>query len=270
MVPDPTESRGGLAGFRVTPGDPASPVVLHLPHAARRIPAEVRSGLLLSDDALDAELDRVTDHGTDVVAGRAAGAAGIRPWTFSNLLSRLVVDPERFPDDREPMNAVGMGAVYTRTSLGAPLRTDDTAVRNQLLDRWFHPYAGAMADLVDARLAAVGRVTVIDVHSYPAGRLPYEIGGDRRPPVCLGTDPVHTPAWLLAAARQAFAGCGEVAENTPFAGCYVPLRHYGRDRSVTAIMIEMRRDAGPTGSAWTRLANALARLIDALDDVQRR
>jgi predicted N-formylglutamate amidohydrolase len=267
MVPDPTRAGGGSAGFRVTPGDPASPVVLHLPHAARRIPAEVRAGLLLHGEALDAELDRVTDHGTDVVAGRAAGAATRRPWTLANLLSRLVVDPERFPDDREPMNAVGMGAVYTRTSLGEPLRADDPAVRSELLDRWFHPYAEAMADLVDARLAAVGRVTVIDVHSYPAGRLPYEIGGARRPAVCLGTDPHHTPPWLLAAARRSFAGRGEVAENTPFAGCYVPLRHYGRDRSVTAIMIEMRRDVEPpaqAGAVLTDLADPLARLVDAL------
>jgi len=39
-------------------------------------------------------------------------------------VSRLVVDPERLPDDAsESMSAKGMGAVYTRTSDGAPLRS---------------------------------------------------------------------------------------------------------------------------------------------------
>jgi hypothetical protein len=34
--------------------------------------------------------------------------------------------------------------------------------------------------------------TVIDVHSYPSVRLPYERGGDERPAVCFGADDAHT------------------------------------------------------------------------------
>jgi N-formylglutamate amidohydrolase len=99
-----------------------------------------------------------------------------------------------------------------------------------------------MTDLVEERLARVGRVTVIDVHSYPSQRLPYELGGVQRPSVCLGTDPYHTPQWLLSRARETFSACGDVAENTPFAGCYVPLRHFEKDRRVSALMVEIRRD----------------------------
>ena len=72
---------------------------------------------------------------------------------------------------------------------------------------------------------------IIDVHSYPTEPLPYELHGDGpRPPVCLGTDPFHTPAGLLAAAEDAFAGFGGTGVDSPFAGAYVPLKYYGTMR----------------------------------------
>jgi N-formylglutamate deformylase len=243
-------------GYRIEPGAGGSPVLLHVPHASTVIPPEVRAGLLLDDDELAAELAAMTDARTDHIAAVAAGRARARPWSFVNELSRLVVDPERFPDEREEMAAVGMGAVYTRTSDGRPLRTGD---HSGLVARWFEPYARAMSRLVDDRLAAVGRVTIVDVHSYPAVRLPYERGGPVRPAVCLGVDADHTPQWLVAAARTAFTECGDIAVNTPFAGCYVPLPHYRVDRQVTAVMVEARRD-----TAVAALVAGLTRLIDAL------
>jgi N-formylglutamate amidohydrolase len=231
----------------------------------------VRSAIVLNDDALTAELDLMTDAHTDVIAEQAATAAISRPYIFVNQLSRLVVDPERFTDEQEVMRAVGMGAVYTRTSAGARLRDDDPGHERELLDRWFHPYAQSMADLVDERLAVAGRVTVIDVHSYPSQRLPYEIGPQGRPAICLGVDE-HTPDWLLAAATEAFAGAGDIDVNTPFAGCYVPLRHYeSKDSRVTAIMVEIRRDTymveprGPSTEGVASMGARLAALIDAID-----
>ncbi len=257
--------------YRVTPGAAASPVILHVPHASRRLTRTARAGLRLDARELRAELDRMTDAHTDELAVRAAARvpAGQRPWLFVNRYSRLVVDPERFPDEREEMRAVGMGAVYTHTSRGGPLRDPDPARDAALLDRHYHPYAAAMADLVDDRLATTGRAVVIDVHSYPRDPLPYELhAADPRPAICLGTDPVHTPPALLAAARAAFAGCGSTGVNAPFAGCYVPLRHFGVTRAVSALMVEIRRDTYlvAPGASLTRgfggLVRALAQLLD--------
>jgi N-formylglutamate deformylase len=261
-----------MSAHHTIPGSPGSPVVLHVPHGSRGVPAAVRTRILLDDDGLAAELDRMTDTDTGVIAAHAAAAAGRRPWIFENLASRLVVDPERFPDEREEMRAAGMGAVYTRTSLGAPLREEDPGHEQELLAEFFHPYAQAMTEFVEDRLAAIGRAVIIDVHSYPSAPLPYELHADGpRPAVCLGADEFHTPAWLLDAARAAFTGCGDVEINTPFAGCYVPLKHYGSEQAVSALMIELRRDAyltEPAGSPTAgldRLAAALARLVDHCD-----
>jgi N-formylglutamate amidohydrolase len=256
-------------GYEVFEGSRGSPVILHVPHASTRIDDDVRVRIGLADAALADELALLTDAHTDVLAERAAGAAHIEPFRFVNLRSRLVVDPERFPDDREELLAAGLGAVYTRTSHGGRLRDDDPAHAEHLLATDYRPYAAAMTSTVDDRLAATGRAVVVDVHSYPSRALPYELHAEPRPAVCLGTDPFHTPPGLLAAARDAFAADGEV-ENTPFAGCYVPLEHYHRDPAVTAIMVEIRRDTymaepgGPYTAGLDALAAALTRLIDAI------
>ena len=92
------------------------PIVGHVPHAATAIPPGVRAGILLDDAALEAELLRMTDRHTDRLFAWIRDLGGT---LVVNRVSRLVVDPERFPDDdAEPMAAVGQGAVYTRTSCG--------------------------------------------------------------------------------------------------------------------------------------------------------
>jgi N-formylglutamate amidohydrolase len=256
--------------FSVLAGAGDSPVILHVPHSAREIPPRVRAGIVLDDGALGRELDHITDAHTARIAEAASERAAMTPWRFVNLLSRLVVDPERFPDEREEMLAVGMGAVYTRTTHREALRPDGVDPE-PLIARYFRPYARAMTDAVAGRLAAAGRAVIIDVHSYPTEPLPYELhGAGPRPPVCLGTDAFHTPPELLAAAREAFAGIGETGLDSPFAGTYVPLEYYGTEPRVSALMVEIRRDTymsepgGPAGAGLDRLGSALAGLVDAV------
>lgn len=259
-----------MPAYEIVPGDAASPVVLHVPHSSTWIPDDVRARILLDDAALRDELAAMTDACTDLVALLAADASSPRPWAFVNRASRLVVDPERFTDPAaEEMEAVGMGAVYTSTSQRTPLREAEPEYRAALLDEYFHPYAAALADLVDARLEACGRAVILDVHSYPAAALPYELhAADERPPVCLGTDAAHTSAALLEAARTAFGGW-DVATDQPFSGTYVPLRHYGRDTRVESLMLEIRRDQylapgnGPDDERIAELALAVAELVVA-------
>ncbi len=249
--------------MELLPGDPSSPVLLHVPHGGTRVPAWVRSRLLISDAELAAELEALTDHRTDVLALRAADDARVRPFAMVNRMSRFVVDPERFPDEREEMTAVGMGAVYTRGTRGQRIRADDPAHASALLDAFYRPWAAAVGAAVRDRLAATGRAVLLDVHSYPRAPLPYELHADGpRPAICLGTDPFHTPAWLVDAARAAFAPLGDVALNSPFAGTYVPLSRYRTDARVASLMLELRRDIVDGREA--AVARVLAGLVDAV------
>jgi N-formylglutamate deformylase len=256
------------APFDITTGDPASPVVLHVPHSSRALPDSALESLLLSPAELEEELDHLTDAYTDVIASSAADQATRRPWILRHRWSRLAVDPERFPDDREEMRAVGMGAVYTHGYAGRKLRDADPVREQTALQTHFEPYAARVSELVADRLAACGSAVVVDVHSFSTLPLPYERhGASPRPPVCLGTDRYHTPPGLISAAKAAFV---DVALDTPFAGCYVPLTFYQREPAVTAIMIELRRDGymtepgGPPTAGLPLLATRLATLINSL------
>src|SRR5262245_46762433 len=93
--------------------------VLHLPHAATSIPSDVREQFIVNDEELTEEVRLMTDHLTDELFAMPEAVA----FTVRFPASRLVVDPERFErDEQEPMAALGMGAVYQRTSRTTRLR----------------------------------------------------------------------------------------------------------------------------------------------------
>ena len=260
MTDDRDLSTAGDACALFVQGSPDSSVLLHVPHSSRVIPAWVRERILLSDTELETEIDRMRDSYTDVIADRAAAVAGVRPHMFVNELARQVIDPERFPDKREQMAKIGHGAVYLNTSQLTPLRADDPHHVAELHDRYFHPYARRMTEEVQAILDARGQVTVLDIHSFPREALPYEQSGGPRPSICLGVDSFHTPPELVDAAREAFSDF-DVEINTPFAGTYVPLEFYERDRQVRGLMIEIRRDIPATDRGLTDVVSAVAALV---------
>ena len=266
-------SPAGRAAFDVLgPSTAARPIVGHVPHSSVHIPPGERGGILLDDAALAAELLRLTDFHTD---RQFAWIRDLGGTLLVNRVSRLVVDPERFPDDaREPMAGVGQGAVYTRTADGDPLRAFDADERARLMTRWYEPYHAALEGLVAATIDEFGACLLLDAHSFATIPLPSEPDQDpARPDVCLGTDPFHTPRALVAGLAAALAEEGlAVAVNRPFSGSLVPLRWYAVDPRVRSIMLEVRRGTymdERTGeplagfeAAAGRLRRAVARAIE--------
>ena len=214
-------------------------LVLHIPHSSTCIPADFRSSLALSDTELSRELLAMTDWFTDELFELSGAIRIVFP------ISRLVLDPERFLDDeKEPMARRGMGVIYSRTSSGRPLRREPTlAHRKHLIERFYIPHHRTLTEAVDRALTSHGHVLLLDCHSFPSVPLPNEVDqSSERPQMCLGTDPFHTPGWLLAAARKAFESSHlSVAVNRPFSGALVPTSHHGQDNRVLALMIEVNR-----------------------------
>lgn len=214
-------------------------MVIHVPHASTVVPDDVISQFVVSPAELALEIGLMTDHLTDRLYASPSATIVRFP------VSRLVVDPERFEsDDREVMASRGLGVIYTRTSGGASLRrvltTDE---RERLLDRYYRPHHAALTAAVAEQLDRDGHCSIIDAHSFPSRPLPYELQQDvNRPDICIGTDDFHTPAWLRERASRLCADAGWTVEiDRPFAGALVPMRYFGCDQRVRAIMIEVNR-----------------------------
>ena len=258
-------------------------VVLHVPHASTHVPEDVRAGIVLDDADLATELLASTDLHTDaLVTGLDAsdGVESSRVRLHVNAHSRLVVDPERFLDpDREATEAVGRGAVYTRGHDGRVLRDAAApgfaALRADLIERFFVPYHRSIEQLVADMVATHGRCTIVDVHSYPRDAQHYELAGGLapdapRPELCIGADPAHTPAALVALVEDAAASLGVgTARDTPFAGTFVPTRFLG-DARVTSVMLEVRRDTyldeatGAPHGGMARMRTLVERVVAGL------
>jgi len=114
----------------------AKPTIVHIPHSSTCIPERYRHEICLSYAELTAELLVMTDWFTDQLFGQATRYGAT---LFVNEVSRLVMDPERFPDDHEePMAAKGMGAVYVSTSNGRPLGETSFSARETANRSWMN------------------------------------------------------------------------------------------------------------------------------------
>lgn len=245
-------------------------IVVHVPHSSTLVPEDLRASLLLRDGDLARELLAMTDHYTNELFSlpRADTATIVFP------VSRLVVDPERFADDaHEPMAQKGMGAIYTTTSDGHPLRPPPSAEeRARLLARFYEPHHAALEAAVTDALAAHGTCLAVDAHSFPSRALPYENDQrEDRPEICIGTDPSHTPAALRDAARAAFEREGFIVDiDRPFSGALVPMAFFKRDARVRALMIEVNRRLymdEATGARLSAFSAVRAHVLAALQAV---
>jgi len=216
-------------------------VVFHVPHDSTWIPEELRDQFLLDDAALREEVLRMTDHFTLELF-----TAGVpEDQVVRAPVSRLVVDVERFEDDRqESMSKLGMGVIYTRTSDRRRLRRVlDPGERESLIQEWYRPHHQRLTRAIDASLAEYGRALLIDCHSFPSSPLPYEQDQRQdRPLICVGTDRFHTPGSLTGHMVRAFQSAGLATRiDAPFSGALVPAPHYRSDQRVASLMVEVNR-----------------------------
>ncbi len=255
--------------FTVLEGDWQSRVIIHVPHAGLHIPEKEMPTFTLQGAELEAEAVLMADVSTDELARKVYEDAEMKPWVFINNLSRLVVDPERFTDASEEMNAVGMGFAYEKTSDQRLLRTVDEELSNRLLESYHQPYSDAFAALTSEIFIRNKSVTIIDLHSYAVDALPYELHQESsRPGLCVGTDRSHTSSNLIIEVESQFEDFTSVAKNTPFSGSYVPLPFYEQNSNIESIMLELRKDTygfgDPTSEGFVQTTAAITNLVDRL------
>mgnify|MGYP000689888511 CR=1 FL=1 len=210
----------------------------------------------------------MTDRFTDQLFGQASSYGAT---LFVNRVSRLVMDPERFPYDQdEPMSAKGMGAIYTRISGGGELRTESFSVSDcqAVMDDLYWPYSSAFHNLVTEQLDQFGRCLIIDGHSFPSKALPYEDDKLTRPDICFGYESFHEPSGLVDALEDICRQEGlTTARNEPFSGSYLPVDYFQKDARVKSIMIEVNRSlymdetSGTKSAYYDQLKAVMKRLL---------
>lgn len=222
-------------------------LIVHVPHASQFIPAAERAGLAIDDAELRRQQQAIVDHRTDELFAPLNPAITI----VTAPVSRLVVDVERFRDDKDESAAKhGMGAVYTHGVNNVPLRPKlEASERERLLKTWYDPHHAKLNGVVE-RLCTTGRRTcvLIDAHSYPVDPLPTELTTpSSRPEICIGTDKLWSRG-IEGIVLAHFDKAGyEVGLNTPYSGSLVPTvvqsnTHGNTYAGFSTVMIEVRRD----------------------------
>jgi N-formylglutamate amidohydrolase len=256
---------------------PASPVILSVPHAGRDYPLSMRANLRVPVDRLLLLEDRHADSLT--IAARDG------EWTIIARRARAWIDLNRGETERDPLLDPGArpglapaSSAKVRSGLGLiPRRTGPTgdiwARRLEIEDveariRHDHrPYHAAVSDALDAAHARFGIAILLDIHSMPPL-------GDDAAQIVIGDRFGRSAAARLSARIEASArGHGlRVAANAPYPGGHTLDRHGCQQRNIHALQLEIDRslylDAaldGP-GSGFAATVRLLRGIIADLND----
>lgn len=270
MTPSPSFVRHG-------PAEPASPVVVSIPHAGREYPLALRAAIRVPLASLRALEDRYVDAlGLDARGDETVFVAQrARAWIDLNR-----AEGERDPrlDDGAaggaPLSAKvrsGLGLVPRRVGNAGDiwkhrLAADDVAGRIRSDHR---PYHAAVAAALSAARARFGIAILVDLHSMPslgrAGTAPQLVVGDR-----FG----RSAAARLQSRIEEVARIHGVrsAANAPYSGGHILERHGNPREGIHAVQLEFDRalylDAaldGP-GPGMPATVVLLRAILDAMAD----
>ena len=206
--------------------------IIHIPHSSTKIPYEFLSDYVISLDHLKRESEFMCDKNTDLLVDNDNDVI-IFPY------SRIFCDVERFNNEKEEMNTVGMGVVYTHTHdlklSRVPKNIDDIL-------KIYNDYHSKLNLLTSDILNDHGEVLILDIHSYSNEILDYELHKElERPEICIGIDDFHMDEILRNKILYIVKESGfKFAINQPFIGTIIP-SEYLNDSRVKSVMIDVNK-----------------------------
>jgi N-formylglutamate deformylase len=209
--------------------------IIHVPHSSEYIPNDYLNDYLIDNQALINEVKIMKDDFTYELVE-----------AFPNVLkfpySRIFCDVERFLDDREIMNKVGMGFAYTHSHDQKLIRKISNII--PILDIYNNHHI-LLNNKTKKILDNHQEVLILDIHSFSDKPLPYELYKDlKRPDICIGTDDFHSDKknvdkLIYKIKEMEFS----YSINEPFKGCIIPSEYYLKDNRVKGIMLEFNKKA---------------------------
>lgn len=267
MMPYTSEENSDYASDSYEFSLGSSNIIFHAPHGSLNIPVSEKNNFTIDEKGIANEHLHMADKFTDSMAYELAEKSNSS--YFINRVSRLVCDPERFIGDGEEMESVGMGFAYTHGFDKKIIRNLSPIDKEEILEKYYHPYASKFTNLVNQKLHVNDSVCILDIHSYSSQVLPYELHGDgERPEICIGFDAYHASDEMIQRAIAVLSEKYEVGINSPFSGSYIPLEHYLKDNRVSSLMIEIRRDTYMDENSGELVQDKYDSLINTLNLLQ--
>jgi N-formylglutamate amidohydrolase len=211
-------------------------LVLHIPHSSNVIP--LLEGYVSTQEEINQEIIKLTDWYTDDLFDSEEDDKIVAPF------SRIFCDVERFADDDlEVMSKFGMGVLYEKLDNGNPLRIVSSKLKSDVLKGYYWKHHNRLDDVVKNHLERTKSCLILDCHSFPSSPFNCALVQDyNTPDFNIGTDPYHTPSYLIEASQEFFKTRGlSLGVDTPYSGSIVPMEYYQKDKRVTSIMLEVNR-----------------------------
>jgi len=225
-----------------------TPLVLSSPHSGRLYPKAFQSQSLLSLHQLRQTEDCYIDQLFAPLC-----RLGI-PLLAANF-PRIMVDLNRGADEWPPQilapnpsqpitqrARLGFGVVPTRIGQHVDIYPHDISANliGHRLKTLYHPYHGALQNLLQTAKRKFGHAVLLDCHSMPGS----DLNGDKRADIVLG-DRYGTACRpdTIAFIENVFTGLGyKTTRNQPYAGGFITA-HYGRPNlNIEAVQIEINKD----------------------------
>lgn len=238
--------------FELVNPDGKACALLVADHAGRAFPKSLGT-LGVDPGALDRHV--AYDIGIDAFARRLAER--LDAPLLLHRYSRLILDPNRQPDDPTSICAISDGVIVPGN---AKLTREDEAAR---ADAFFHPYHDAIAGQLDRMAARCPAPALLSLHSFtPVMRgfaRPWHVG-------VLWRDDGRIPLPLMEALRNDPEIT--VGDNQPYSGRNehgYTIHHHAEPRGLPHVLIEMRQDliaADEAAQAWAdRMAGIFAPIL---------
>lgn len=189
------------------------------------------SDYIISLEHLNREAELMCDKNTDLLINTENVV--IFPY------SRIFVDVERFNNESEEMNKVGMGVLYTHSHDLKPIRIIKD---KKNIIKFYNEHHLKLNSLAKDILEEYNELLIIDLHSYSENPLEYQLHKDlERPDICIGIDDFHMDEKLKSkilfiVKESEFS----FAINQPFIGSLVP-SDYLNDSRVKSVMIDVNK-----------------------------
>lgn len=137
-----------------------------------------------------------------------------------------------------------LSVCYTRDSYSQPLREVSKAEKEWIIQTYYRPHHQALENAVQDELNRSQYVLIVDGHSFSNTPLLHESDQNpSRPDICIGSDPFHTPQWIIEIIAYEFLARGySIKLNSPFEGTLIPMKFYHQNPNVYSVMIELNRD----------------------------